>query len=106
MKITYTQASRDDVMLQIRFYLLAQNFPDVATRFKEAVRRTANAIRERPGAAPPYRVRNPRLQDLRSWPEAGFESVRFYFLVEEHTIRIIRILHGKRDVRSILERQE
>ena len=106
MKITYSQASRDDVTRQFRYYLVLQNVADVAIRFKEAVRKTARAICEQPRAAPPYRLRNPELQNLRSWPVAGFESIRFYFLVDEETIRVIRILHGRRDVRRILELQE
>ncbi len=34
---------------------------------------------------------------------AGFEAIRIYYLPDEDTLRVIRILHGKRDVKSILE---
>jgi toxin ParE1/3/4 len=91
---------------QFRHYPVEQNVPEVAIRFKEAVRRAAKAIREQPRAAPPYRLRNPELQNLRSWPIAGFESIRIYFVVDEETIGVIRILHGRRDVRGILEQQK
>jgi hypothetical protein len=50
-----------------------------------------------------YSSDNPRLQNLRSWPVAGFEAVRIYYVVEKHAIDIIRIVHGKRDVRKIPE---
>ena len=103
MKVRYSQASRDDVTSQFRYYLVKRNLPEVALRFKEAVRKTAIVIREQPRAAPPYPLRNARLQNLRSWPVAGFEAIRLYFLVEEDAIRIIRILHGKRNIRKILE---
>jgi plasmid stabilization system protein ParE len=36
---------------------------------------------------------------------AGFEAIRFYFLVEDKAIRVIRILHGKRNIRRILEQE-
>ena len=103
MKVSYRQASRDDVTRQVRHYLVTLDLPEVAIRFKEAVKKSAKAISEQPGAAPSFRLRNPRLQNLRSWPVAGFEAIRFYFLVEDETIRVIRILHGKRNVRRILE---
>lgn len=105
MKVTYRQASLDDVKRQFRYYLVTLDLPDVAVRFKDSVRRTAAAIRENPAAAPPYRLKNPRLQNLRSWPIPGFEAIRFYFVVDDDAIRVIRILHGKRDVRRILERE-
>ncbi len=105
MKITYRQASRDDVTRQFRYYLVKLELPEVAIRFKEAVRETAKAISKQPQAAPPYHLRNPQLQNLRSWPVAGFEEIRFYFLVEDETIRVIRILHGKRNIRGILEQE-
>jgi plasmid stabilization system protein ParE len=46
---------------------------------------------------------NPRLQNLRSWPVTGFEAIRIYYALEEEAIQVVRILHGKRDVRRILQ---
>jgi toxin ParE1/3/4 len=106
VRITYRQASRDDMTRQFRYYLVKLNLPEVAIRFREAVRKTARALREQPRAAPPYHLSNPQLQNLRSWPVAGFEAIRLYFVVERETIRVIRILHGKRDIRRILENEE
>jgi plasmid stabilization system protein ParE len=105
VKVTYRQASRDDVTRQFRYYLLTLNLPAVAIRFKEAVRGTVHAIRRQPRIAPIYPLRNPQLQNLRSWPVTGFETIRLYFLVEKDTMRVIRLLHGKRDVKKILERE-
>lgn len=82
MKITYREAARDDLARQFRYYLVALNLPEVAVRFKESAKKTAKAIREHPRAGPPYRLRNPELKNLRSWPVAGFDAIRFYFLVE------------------------
>ncbi len=105
MKVAYHQASRDDLIRQFRYYLVKLNLPDVAIRFREAVRKTAKAISARPSIAPPYHLHNLRLQNLRSWPVAGFDAIRLYFLVERNTMLVIRILHGKQDVRRILERE-
>jgi plasmid stabilization system protein ParE len=48
---------------------------------------------------------NPSLQDLRSWPVAGFEAIRVYYIPDQDCIRVMRILHGKRDVMRILKRE-
>src|SRR5271157_1855878 len=46
------------------------------------------------------------LRNLRSWPVAGFEAIRIYYLLDDDTMHIVRILHGKRDVKHILEREK
>jgi plasmid stabilization system protein ParE len=89
---------------QFRYYLKL-DLPEVAIRFKEAVKKTAKAISKQPQAAPPFPLLNPRFQGLRSRPVTGFEAIRFYFLVADGAVRVIRILHGKRDVRGILQKE-
>ena len=42
---------------------------------------------------------------LRSWPVKGFETIRIYYLKLPGRLRVLRILHGKRDVRRILRRE-
>jgi hypothetical protein len=49
-----------------------------------------------------YSSSNPRIQNLRSWPVTGFETIRIYYALAAAAMHIIRILHGKRDVRRIL----
>ena len=63
------------------------------------------AVREHPRAGPLYRLRNPQLQDLRSWPVTGFELIRICYRTDADTVRVIRILHGKQDVTRILEHE-
>jgi toxin ParE1/3/4 len=93
------------VVRQFRYYLVTRNLPEVAIRFRDAVRRTIQSLRQNPLVGPHYRSSNPQLQDLRIWPVTGFEATRIYYLLDEDTIRVIRILHGKRDVKRILERE-
>jgi toxin ParE1/3/4 len=95
----------DDLLRQFRYYLLALGVPEIAVRFRDSVRRTVRWLRQHPLVGPQYRLSNPQLQSLRSWPVAGFEAIRIYYLVNEDSIRIVRILHGKRDVRRVLERE-
>jgi plasmid stabilization system protein ParE len=105
VKVLYRQTATDDAVRQFRYYLLTMNLPAVAVRFREAVRRTVQSLRQHPLVGPRYSSSNPQLQNLRSWPVAGFEAIRIYYLLHEDAIDIIRILHGKRDVKRILERE-
>jgi toxin ParE1/3/4 len=103
VKVYYRQTASDDLALQFRYYLVTLNLPEVALRFRDAIRRTVQSLREHPLIGPHCRMSNPQLQNLRSWPVLGFEVIRIYYLPDEDTIRVIRILHGKRDVKRILE---
>ena len=103
MTVSYRQAASDDVVRQFRYYLVTLNLPDVAVRFRAAVRQTVQLLQQRPMVGPRYRSGNPRLQTLRTWAVTGFEAIRIYYLLDEDTLRVIRILHGKRDVKRILE---
>jgi toxin ParE1/3/4 len=105
VKVSYRQAASDDLVRQFRYYLVTLNLPDVAVRFRTAVRQTVQSLQQHPLVGPRYRSSNPHLQTLRTWAVAGFEAIRIYYLFDEDTIRVIRILHGKRDVNRILERE-
>jgi toxin ParE1/3/4 len=43
---------------------------------------------------------------LRSWPVKGFDMIRIYYLADPGTLRVVRILHGKRNVRQMLSQEE
>jgi plasmid stabilization system protein ParE len=78
--------------------------PEIALRFREAVKDTVGLLREHPLIGRRYPLRNPRLQNLRSWPVMGIEAIHICYLSEMTAIRVIRILHQKRNVRRILEK--
>lgn len=103
MKVLYRQAASDDIVRQFRYYLLSAEAPEIALRFRQAVRRTIQSLSQNPHVGPRYSSGNPRLRNLRSWPVAGFEAIRIYYTLEADTMHIIRILHGKRDVSRILQ---
>ncbi len=103
MKVLYRQSASDDIVRQFRYYLLTAEAPEIALRFRAAVRHTIQSLGQNPHVGPRYSSGNPRLRDLRSWPVVGFEAIRIYYALEEDAIHIIRILHGKRDVKRILQ---
>jgi toxin ParE1/3/4 len=106
VRVSYRESAREDLIRQFRYYLVTLTLPGVAVRFRDAVQHSVKSLRQHPHAGPQYPLKNPRLQNLRTWPVAGFEAIRIYYFVEEDTIHVVRILHGKRDVRGILEREE
>jgi toxin ParE1/3/4 len=82
-----------------------QNLPEIADRFKDAVRRTVEPLRQHPLVGARYRLSAPQLHNLRSRPVAGFEAIRIYYLLNREAIHVIRVLRGKRDLKRILERE-
>jgi plasmid stabilization system protein ParE len=105
VKVRYRQAASNDIVRQFRYYLLSADAPEIAIRFREAVKRTIQSLSQNVHVGPRYSSSNPRVQNLRSWPVAGFEAIRIYYALEADALHIIRILHGKRDVRQILENE-
>ena len=103
MKVVYRQSASDDVVRQFRYYLTVANVPEIAIQFQEAVRKTIQSLRQNPLVGPRYVSSNSELQQLRSWPVVGFEAIRIYYLVDGDLLQVVRILHGKRDVRHVLE---
>ena len=98
-------AARDDILRQFRYYLVDQDKPQVAQRFLSAVRRTMEQIVRTPQGGAPKRLSREALRDLRSWPVRGFEDVRVYYLAQEGPVRVVRVLHGKRDINAILDKE-
>jgi toxin ParE1/3/4 len=75
----------------------------VAARFLNAVQSTIGQVCRQPGIGASKVLRNLKLAGLRSSPVKGFSSIRVYYLVSEKTLRVVRVLHGKRDIDPILE---
>jgi len=98
-------AARDDILRQFRYYLVDQDKPAVAERFLGAVQRTMEKIVRTPHAGAPKRLSHEVLRGLRSWPIKEFEEVRIYYLAHEGGVRVVRVLHGKRDINNILEKK-
>jgi plasmid stabilization system protein ParE len=48
VKVLYRQAASDDVIRQFSYYLVDQNLPEVAFRFRDAVRNTIESLRAHP----------------------------------------------------------
>ncbi len=58
-----------------------------------------------PKAGAPRHTGNPALVGLRVWPVKGFDEFRVYYVIGEDVFRVVRVLHGRRDIDAILGEQ-
>ena len=99
MKIEILPRAKDDIIRQFEYYVVEHDAPRVAIRFREAVKETLSRLNVRPRIGAQLRCSIP---GVRCWPVTGFPAIRIYYLLLGDIIRVVRILHGKRDVRRIL----
>jgi toxin ParE1/3/4 len=104
VKLILLPSADADIVRQFRWYL-AHASRDVAQRFRSSVEWSVTLALSRPKAGAPRSVRNPALRDLRSWPVKGFDEFRIYYLLRQDTLTVVRVLHSKRDIVAILEKQ-
>lgn len=105
MKIVVQPAARQDILRQYRYYLIEKDTEQIAERFLAAIQLAIEEVGRRPGIGTPKSLKHPALGRLRSAAIRGFPAIRVYYLSSEQDLRILRVLHGKRDVLSILENE-
>ena len=106
MKSSIRPAAREDILRQFRYYLIEQDAEQVAERFLAAVEETVHELCQHPRMGAPRFFKNPALAGLRTWPVKGFPAIRIYYLCDEEAVRVVRVLHGKRDISPLLEMEE
>jgi plasmid stabilization system protein ParE len=105
LKIVIRTAAQRDILSQVA-YLIDESAYDAALRFSDAVNDAIEQVRNNPEIGSPTEFKNPRLKNLRSWAVPGFEDIRVYYLQpDDKTLRVVRVLHGKRDLGRILEKE-
>lgn len=105
MKHFIRPSAKDDILRQYRYYLL-EDALDAAMRFLDAVDSSISDLCTMPELGAPKPVKNQILAGLRSWPVKGFEDTRIYYLIQKDSLRVVRVLHGKRNVKALLEREK
>jgi toxin ParE1/3/4 len=97
--------ARDDIIRQFRWYLIQQDVPDAALRFVDAVEETVQQLLLMPDMGAPREIRNPALKGLRVWPVKEFEEFLTFYVAQGDALRVIRVLHGKRDLDRIMKKE-
>lgn len=97
--------ARDDIIRQFRWYLVEQDTSDAAFRFVDAVEDSVAQLVSMPTMGAPRELRNPALKGLRVWPVKDFDAFLIFYVVQGDTLRVIRVLHGRRDIDGILKQE-
>ncbi len=71
----------------------------------DAVEKTVQQLSLMPEIGAPRETRNPALKGLRVCPVKDFEDFLIFYLANGDNVRIIRILHGRRDLDGILKKE-
>ena len=75
--------------------------PTAGIRFLRAVDDTVQALRAHPELG---RQRPDVKQGLRSWRVEGFVNWLIFYRVEDQNLRLVRLLHGARDLPRTVQR--
>nr|WP_298094424.1 type II toxin-antitoxin system RelE/ParE family toxin [uncultured Shinella sp.] len=95
-------AARADILRQVGYFIeIGQDH--VADRFLAATQIAIEELSHTPHAGPLRLMKNPQLSGLRTWSVDGFDDVKIYYVATNEELRIVRVLHGRRDIERILE---
>jgi toxin ParE1/3/4 len=84
------------------YYYAREGSLTVARRFLVAAEATFERLARRPGLGTVYQPDDPIYADLRFFPIARFRNYLVFYLPVEGGIQVFRVLHGSRDIHSIL----
>lgn len=87
-------------------YIFADN-PDAAERWLDAVDATIDQfITRHPLSGVKRDYGRPKLAGMRMMPVMDFPNYLIFYRVDPDDIRIVRVLHGARDIPNVLESTE
>ena len=75
---------------------------DVAFRFLNAAEKTLERIAAMPASGALFEFNDPRLAGIRHAPVRGFPNHYLFYLERPGGIELVRVLHAKRDLDSVL----
>jgi len=81
---------------------IAQDSIEAALRFYDAVNKTFQQIREHPTRWARYELDHPRLANVRKRAVGGFRNYLVFYQIEADVVEVIRVLHGARDIPSLI----
>ena len=85
---------------------LSQQDVSVGFRFFDAARQTFADLARIPGIGSAYETNNSSLQTLRKWRVKGFEKFLIFYIMEQNSIEIVRVLYAAQNIQDILQQEE
>lgn len=98
------QASRD--VESVVVYLAEEAGVEVALRFVDALETSYALLSEQPEIGRLYVPENVELGEIRAWRVHHFENYLVFYRVLEESLEIARVLHGSRDIWTLLGIEE
>ena len=99
-RIIVRSAARSDILRYVR-YLLEHDARAAAEQFPDAVDKALGQLVDMPGMGALQAFTHPQLGAMRAWQVPGFQYMYIYYQEISGGIRVIRILHSKRNLRRI-----
>jgi len=81
---------------------IARDSVPAALRFYDAVDQSLREIALHPRRSPRYELKHPQLKTLRKRAVSEFRNYLVFFTVNRTSVLVLRVLHGARDISSIL----
>jgi plasmid stabilization system protein ParE len=103
-KLIVRSVARADILRYVR-YLLEHGAQAAAERFPAAVEQALEDLVAMPGMGTPQALTHPKLGEMRAWQVPGFPYMYIYYQEIPGGIRVIRILHTRRNLRRIFSHQ-
>lgn len=97
------KADRD--LDELADYMVRESSLELAMRFFNAAHSTFSLLATRPHIGWRSRVKYPGLEALRVFRLNGFENVLVLYRLASEGIDILRVVHGSRNLRSLLRRE-
>ena len=101
LRVVRERLAQSDLLEQIEY--IRQDNILAAVRFVDAVEHSLRRLSEMPEIGSLCDFENPRLENIRVWPIKGFEKHLIFYRVADNIVQVLRILHGTRDIKNILE---
>jgi toxin ParE1/3/4 len=89
-------------LVEIASYI-GEDSPRSAERFLAAAERTIERLARQPLSGSPYALEHPALADVRMTPIQRFTRYLIFYRVEGDAVQLLRIVHGARDLPTLLD---
>lgn len=100
LRLQWSAKSRLDIIDAAEF--IERDNPDAAYRFVGAVEKAGQSLLEQPLRGAKRVFENPRLNEVRAISVPGFRRWLVFYRPRSNTVMVLRVLHGMRNVASIM----
>lgn len=105
-RLVITETAARAIVEQANYYAMREGSA-LAARWEAAVWQALSSLPKIPGCGAPCAFRSPELKNLRRVAVPGFARHLIFYehLREQGILRVVHVLHGARDIESLLRKQ-